>query len=94
MEVQISSVFRAIQWFGEGGHPDVKPGGYSTMINSPCRDCGKFQHEHGRIPFEGGSIIICPGDWVVDNGGFTGSECKYTRYTDVAFKQVFKEYKP
>ena len=94
MKVQISKVFDAKQWFREGDHPAVGMGGFRTMINSPCRSCGKRQHVHGNIPFEGGKIIICPGDWVVDDGGFTGSECNYTRYSADAFKQVFKEHKP
>lgn len=94
MKVQISKIFEALQWFGDGDHPDVRPGGFHTMINSPCRECGKLQAAHGHIDFDGGALIFCPGDWVVDDGGFTGSESNYTRYTDKAFKAIFKEYKP
>ncbi len=94
MKVKRRDVFEAIRWSKDGDHPDVKPGGHRTMINAPCRQCGELQQDHGHIPFEHGAVIVCPGDWVVDDGYLThtegdSNECKYNRYTQRAFEELF-----
>lgn len=93
MKVKRKDIFEAVQWFRDGDHPAVAPGGWRTMINSPCRTCGELSIKHGHIAHPEGSYTVCPGDWIVSDGWLMEPEggATHTPYHQEGFNETFEE---
>jgi hypothetical protein len=63
----------AVQWFKHGDHDVVLPYGIEPdgRVNY-CKLCGKSLEEHGFIEVAEGKLLLCPGDWIIqeENGEY------------------------
>lgn len=77
----------ATRWHKLGDHPAVTPiYGAGTRIDEAC---GHPSNEHGFLKTPDGTVGVCPGDWVVvDGGGRTW------RYRDDHFRALFDARDP
>ena len=76
-------VVEAHRWFQNGDHPEdkyekgtVNEGKLIRRYRTPaldgknaCKYCGHLMHDHGWIDTVQGGHIVCPGDWIIKEGG-------------------------
>ena len=69
----------AQQWNAHGDHPEVKTG--MDMVfdgqgeynpGAVCQHCDGRMRDHGWIKTLSGWRLVCPGDWIVNSGMFSG----------------------
>lgn len=72
-------VIKAVQWFEDGDHPDVKKieigrSEYREHEEGRCKQCLLvFDGIHGEIETPAGLEVVCPGDFIIVN--LSGEKC-------------------